>query len=36
VQLKEGNTELTFGFSEAMAKGSQSDLKNAFNRLNPA
>jgi uncharacterized oxidoreductase len=36
VQLKEGKTELTVGFSEAMAKGSQSDLKNAFNRLNPA
>jgi len=34
-QLKEGKTELTFGFSEAMAKASQEDLKNAFGRLNP-
>jgi uncharacterized oxidoreductase len=36
VQLKEGKTELTFGFSEAMAKANQEDIKNAFNRLNPA
>ena len=35
-QLKEGKTEITFGFSEAMAKASQEDLKNAFNRMNPA
>jgi uncharacterized oxidoreductase len=35
-QLKEGKTELTFGFSENMAKASQSDLKNVFNRMNPA
>lgn len=34
-QLKQGKTELTFGFSEAMAKASQDDLRNAFNRLNP-
>jgi uncharacterized oxidoreductase len=33
-QLKDGKTELTFGFSEAMAKASQDDLKNAFNRMN--
>jgi len=33
-QLKEGKTELTFGFSEAMANASQQDIKNAFNRLN--
>jgi uncharacterized oxidoreductase len=33
-QLKEGKTQLTFGFSEAMAKASAEDLKNAFNRLN--
>jgi uncharacterized oxidoreductase len=36
VQLKEGKTELTFGFSEVMAKANQEDIKNAFNRLNPA
>ena len=34
-QLKEGKTELTFGFSEAMANASQADLKNAFGRMNP-
>ncbi len=34
-QLKAGKTELTFGFSEAMANASQNDLKNAFNRMNP-
>lgn len=33
-QLEEGKTELTFGFSEAMAKATQEDLKNAFNRMN--
>jgi uncharacterized oxidoreductase len=33
-QLKEGKSELTFGFSEAMAKASPEDLKNAFNRMN--
>ncbi len=33
-QLKEGKTELTFGFSEAMANASQADLKNAFGRMN--
>lgn len=36
MQLKEGKTELTFGFSENMARASQEDLKNAFNRMNPA
>ncbi len=35
-QLKEGKNQLTFGFSEAMAKASQEDIKNAFNRMNPA
>ena len=35
-QLKEGKTELTFGFSEAMSKANPEELKNAFNRLNPA
>ena len=34
-QLKAGKNELTFGFSEAMIKASQEDLKNAFNRMNP-
>jgi uncharacterized oxidoreductase len=34
-QLKEGKTELTFGFSEAMSKANQEELKAAFNRLNP-
>jgi len=34
-QLKEGKTELTFGFSEAMVKANPEDIKNAFNRLNP-
>ena len=34
-QLKAGKTELTFGFSEAMANASQEDLKGAFARLNP-
>lgn len=33
-QLEEGKTELTFGFSEAMARASQEELKNAFNRMN--
>lgn len=33
-QMKAGKTELTFGFSEAMAKGTPDDLKAAFNRLN--
>ena len=33
-QLKEGKTELTFGFSEAIAKANPEDLKNTFNRMN--
>jgi uncharacterized oxidoreductase len=33
-QLKEGKTELTFGFSEAMTKAGPEDLRNAFNRMN--
>ncbi len=33
-QLKNGQTEITFGFSEAMAKASQDDLKKAFERMN--
>jgi len=35
-QLQEGKTELTFGFSEAMAKAGPEDIENAFNRMNPA
>ena len=35
-QLKEGRTELTFGFSEAMTKANPDDLKNAFTRMNPS
>jgi len=34
-QLKEGKTELSFGFSEAMTKANPTELKNAFNRMNP-
>ena len=34
-QLKEGKTELTFGFSEAMSKADSEGLKVAFNRMNP-
>jgi len=34
-QLKTGKTELTFGFSEAMAKADPEELKNSFNRMNP-
>ena len=33
-QLKEGKTELSFGFSEALAKASPEELKNTFNRMN--
>ncbi|MFI5163911.1 MAG: SDR family oxidoreductase [Bacteroidia bacterium] len=33
-QLKEGKTEITFGFSENMVKASAEDLKNAFARMN--
>ncbi len=33
-QLKQGKTELTFGFSEFMAKATPEDLQNTFNRLN--
>ncbi|MDB5140311.1 MAG: short-chain dehydrogenase [Mucilaginibacter sp.] len=33
-QLKQGKTELTFGFSEAMANGGPEDIKAAFNRMN--
>jgi uncharacterized oxidoreductase len=33
-QLKQGKTELTFGFSEAMTKAGPDDLRKAFERLN--
>ncbi len=33
-QLAEGKTEVTFGFSELMAKGSAEDLQKAFQRMN--
>jgi uncharacterized oxidoreductase len=34
-QMKEGKTELTFGFSEALAKANPEGLQATFNRLNP-
>lgn len=34
-QLKEGKTELTFGFSEMVAKAGPEELATAFSRLNP-
>jgi uncharacterized oxidoreductase len=34
IQLKQGKTELTSGFSEAMTKAGPDDLKKAFNRMN--
>ncbi len=33
-QMKEGKTELTFGFSEGMLKAGPEDLKKAFERMN--
>jgi uncharacterized oxidoreductase len=33
-QMKQGSTELTFGFSAAMAKATPDDLRNTFNRMN--
>ena len=35
-QLKEGKTEITFGFSDALAKANPEEVQSAFNRLNPA
>ncbi|HWD88204.1 MAG TPA: SDR family NAD(P)-dependent oxidoreductase [Mucilaginibacter sp.] len=35
-QLKEGKTEITFGFSEDRAKVGKEELEMVFNRLNPA
>jgi uncharacterized oxidoreductase len=34
-QMKEGKTELTFGFSEIMAKANPEAINAAFNRMNP-
>ncbi len=34
-QLKQGKTEITFGFSDAMAKAGPEDLQKAFSRMNP-
>ncbi|MFN8349390.1 MAG: SDR family NAD(P)-dependent oxidoreductase [Spirosomataceae bacterium] len=34
-QLKQGKTEITFGFSEAMAKAGPEALQQAFARMNP-
>ncbi|MDP4265474.1 MAG: SDR family NAD(P)-dependent oxidoreductase [Bacteroidota bacterium] len=33
-QLKQGKTEFTFGFSEAMSKAGPDDLRKTFNRMN--
>lgn len=33
-QLKQGKTEFTFGFSEAMSKAGPDDLQKTFNRMN--
>ncbi|GAB4040718.1 SDR family oxidoreductase [Spirosoma gilvum] len=35
-QLKQGKTELTYGFSEGMAKATPDELRAAFNRMNPS
>ncbi|MBL7961615.1 hypothetical protein JNL27_15385 [bacterium] len=35
-QLKAGETELTFGFSEAMTKAGPEALQQSFNRMNAA
>ena len=34
-QMKEGKTELSFGFSEAMAKATPDIIKATFNKMNP-
>jgi len=34
-QMKEGKTELTFGFSEVMAKANPEVIRETFNRMNP-
>ncbi|GAB3880988.1 SDR family oxidoreductase [Spirosoma agri] len=33
-QLKQGKTEVTFGFSDAMVNATPDDLRNTFNRMN--
>ena len=35
-QMKEGKTELVFGFSEEVSQASAADLRNTFHRMNPA
>ncbi len=35
-QLKQGKTEITFGFSENMIKAGAEELKSTFERMNPA
>jgi uncharacterized oxidoreductase len=35
-QLKQGKTEITFGFSEAMSKSGPDELQKAFSRMNEA
>jgi len=35
MQLRAGNLEISYGFSEAMAKAAPDELKKAFNRMNP-
>ncbi len=34
-QMKEGKTELTFGFSEVMAKATPDIINATFNKMNP-
>jgi uncharacterized oxidoreductase len=34
-QLKEGKIEITYGFSDALAKANPEEITSAFNRLNP-
>lgn len=33
-QMKQGKTELTFGFSEAVSRANPDDLRNTFNKMN--
>jgi len=34
-QLKEGKSELTFGFSEVMANANPEIIRNTFHKMNP-
>jgi len=34
-QMKEGKTELTFGFSEALAKATPDSIRETYNKMNP-